>query len=245
MYFSLVNSEEGKGAVECKLPTPLHLNEPHEIAVLAVDITQYFHNAPENGILMITTPSGQRHSTYFPSNVYSGAISVAQALNSISTRFGVKEEVKWSASDVNRTITLKLSPGYLVRFGPELQQFLGFSSYYLDNRNGEKDLNFQSTPDVLHNFQRITITCDDIEKNHCFNNSFYPVLYTIPIEQKDPNIGMLSFRQTERDYHRLVSNYLEKITAKFLDEKGRILSINKSGHLFILIHMRKCHNNGP
>jgi hypothetical protein len=242
MYFSLVNSEEGKGVVECKLPTPLHLNEPHEIAVLAVDITQYFHNAPDNAILMITTPGGQRHSAYFPSSVYTGAIAVTGALNSISTRFGVKEEVKWSGSDVNSTITLKLSPGHLVRFGPELQQFLGFSSYYLDNRNGEKDLNFVATPNVLHNFQRITITCDDIEKNHCFNNSFYPVLYTLPIEQKDSNIAMLSFQQTERNYHKITRNYLEKITAKFLDEKGRILNINKHAHLYILIHMRKCYN---
>ena len=217
--------------------TPLILQEPHEIAVLAADLTQKFHNAPADGVIAVRKGNAEGRAARFPKLVYSSVADVVKVLNSLMVQLDARNSIKWTAArDDGIQVTIK--PGFGVSMNYQLAAYLKHHSGSLNNLAGAEDITAVFYPDILHNFRRIFLECDQVEKLHYLNGMQLPVLCSIPINQQNPEIDMLSFDFHSPVYYKLNTTYIERLTVKFIDELRRALSIDKSGHCFVLAHLR-------
>ena len=239
MYLNFVTSENKSVAeATCTFPTPLQLKEPHEIAVLSLDLTQSWHNAPTTGVVRVRYRGVEVGRSRFPLQSYSNTKSIAKALNSLMTSLRAREGIVWVGEDETLIVTVK--PGYALHLTPSIVQFLKLGRGQINNTDGEQDISVLCEPDVLENFRRIFLMSDDVEKNHYYNNSLVPILCSFPVHQMDPDIDIMSSNFLDPHYFRLKStNYIEKLTMKFMDELGRPITIdNKKGHCYVLAHLR-------
>ena len=244
MYLNLITSENKEVAqVTYTFSTPLILQEPHEIAVLAVDITQKFHNAPTDGVIQVRKSDGEAQAARFPKQVYGSIPDIVRVLNALMTSLEAKNSVKWVASR-DEGIQATVKPGFAVDMNYQLQNYLKRHTGSLNNLDGPADVTAVFYPDILDKFRRIFLTCDQIEKLHHYEGMQLPILCSIPINQQNPEIDMLSFEFHNPKYYRLNTAYIERLTVKFTDELRRVLSMDKSGHCFVLAHLRPVQDHG-
>ncbi len=245
MFLNFVKTpNKVEAEVTCTFPSPLLLREPHELGILSLDITQTFHNGPFGGGLRVRSveqPAGR--SVYFPEQVYASIQDVVKVLNALITGLDAKEHVKWSARDAGIRVVVRA--GFAVDLNYPLESFLQLESGRLNNLDGDKDLTVTCYPDILKNFRRVFLECEQTERLHYYKNSLLPVLCTFPIHQKDPEIDMLSRDFNDPIYYKLLnSSYLERLTVKFLDELRRPLKVDKGGYCYVLGHLRPVKYNG-
>ena len=238
MYLNFICPNKALAEVTCTFPSPLQLKEPHEIAILSLDLTQSWHNAPTTGVVRVKYRGVEVGRSRFPLQSYSNLTSIAKALNSLMISLRARDGITWVGDEENLFVTVK--PGYTLTLTASIVQFLKLNRAQIDNTDGEQDISVFCQPDVLENFRRIFLMSDDVEQNHYFNNSLVPILCSFPVHQMDPEIDIISSNFQDPHYFQLKStNYIEKLTMKFMDELGRPITLdNKKGHCYVLAHLR-------
>ena len=106
----------------------------------------------------------------------------------------------------------------------------------MNNKEGADDLTGSIYPDIMQNFRRVFLECDQVEHQHYYKNTLLPALCSIPIHGKERDI--MSFDFHEPVYYKLKTNYVEQLTVMFTDELRRPLNIDKSGYCYVLAHLR-------
>ena len=239
MYLNFVACSKTLAQATCTFPTPLLLTQPHEIAILTLDLTQKFFNGPPAGAFLRVWNKEKNLGKYkFPQLVFPGLASVAKTLNIIMISAGVKDHIKWNYREDSNRIAVSIKAGFAVDLSPTLETFLKVDSGSLNNKDGIDDKSGSIYPDIMQNFRLVFLECDQVESRHYYKNTMLPALCSIPIHPIQPERDMISFDFHESIYYKLKTNYVEQLTVTFTDELRRPLNIDKGGYCYVLAHLR-------
>lgn len=217
-------------------PTPLILNQPHEIALSEVSVTKFFKNSPPTGVLQLVRGE-KRESITFPFKYYKEVEDVFQELKEILRVKGFKDEIVLSLGNDKSSIKVVVKDNTVAfRLSSNLKAFLGGSTWNCFVPEGKEKAEFVFYPTVKDDFRSIFMECSLISPNQYIWDTNKSILGYFPLIDYDDICNRIYEIPT---YHVINENRVSKIEISFLNEKGRAVMSN-SGSAWVKVYIRPC-----